>query len=165
MTQRISVWKTLASGGGMGLAVLVAVGIPSGVIPNPYFIRPLEARPSDYLFLGVITILAIALGATYGAPAVCSSRDAWSSQDSKALGGGLLLFIGIGCPVCNKVALALVGASGALTYFEPIQPLFSLASIVVMCVALTLRLRDVRRALGGGSGFGAAAPVRRPQTR
>ena len=152
-------WKTLAGGGGVGLAVLLAVGIPSGVIPNPYFIRPLEARPSDYLFLGVITILAIALGATYGAPAVCSS------QDSKALGGGLLLFIGIGCPVCNKVALALVGASGALTYFEPVQPLFSLASIVVMFVALTLRLRDVRRALGGGSGFGAAASVRRPQAR
>ena len=159
MMQRINMWKTLAGGGGMGLAVLLAVGIPSGVIPNPYFIRPLDARPSDFIFLGVITILAIALGATYGAPAACSS------QDSKALGGGLLLFIGIGCPVCNKVALALVGASGALTYFEPIQPLFSLASIVVMFVALTLRLRDVRRALGGGSGFGAAAPVRRPQTR
>ena len=142
--QRVRVWKTLASGAGMGLAVLLLVGVPSGVIPNPYFIRPLEARPTDYVFLAVITALAVALGATYGMPTGCSP------QDSKALGSGLLLFIGIGCPVCNKVVLALAGASGALTYFEPIQPLFSLAAIAVMGVALALRVRDIRRASASG---------------
>ena len=142
--QRVRVWKTLASGAGMGLAVLLLVGVPSGVIPNPYFIRPLEARPTDYIFLGIITALAVALGATYGMPTRCSL------QDSKALGSGLLLFIGIGCPVCNKVVLALAGASGALTYFEPIQPLFSLAAIAVMGVALALRVRDIRRAAASG---------------
>jgi len=142
--QRFIVWKALVSGAGMGLAVLLLVGIPSGVIPNPYFIRPLDARPTDYVFLAVITALAVALGATYGVPRSCSL------QDSKALGSGLLLFIGIGCPVCNKVVLALAGASGALTYFEPIQPLFSLAAITVMGVALALRVRDIRRAAASG---------------
>lgn len=142
--QRFMVWKALASSAAMGLAVLLLVGIPSGVIPNPFFVRPLEARPTDFIFLGVITALAVALGATYGVPKRCSP------QDSKALGSGLLLFIGIGCPVCNKVVLALAGASGALTYFEPIQPLFSLAAIAVMGVALALRVRDIRRASARG---------------
>ncbi len=137
--QRFMVWKALASGAGMGLAVLLLVGIPSGVIPNPIFIRPLDARPTDYVFLAVITALAVALGATYGLPAGCSL------QDSKAFGSGFLLFIGIGCPICNKVVIAVAGASGALTYFEPFQPLFSLAAIVLMGVALAFRMRDVRR--------------------
>lgn len=137
--QRFMVWKALASSAAMGLAVVLLVGIPSGVIPNPFFVRPLDARPTDYVFLAVITALAVALGATYGVPKNCSI------QDSKALGSGLLLFIGIGCPVCNKVVIALAGASGALTYFEPIQPLFSLAAIAMMGVALALRVRDIRR--------------------
>lgn len=136
------VWKSVVYGAGMGLAVLLLVGIPSGVIPNPFFIRPLDARPTDFLFLGIITVLAIAVGATYGVPAVCPP------QDSKALGSSLLLFIGIGCPVCNKVVIAAAGASGALTYFEPIQPLFSLAAIGLMGVALALRVRAIRRSLG-----------------
>ena len=50
--QRPMVWKSLLYGGGMGLAVLLLVGIPSGVIPNQFFVRPLDARPTDYLFLG-----------------------------------------------------------------------------------------------------------------
>ena len=50
--QRPMVWKALLYGGGMGLAVLLLVGIPSGVIPNQFFVRPLDARPTDYLFLG-----------------------------------------------------------------------------------------------------------------
>ena len=65
------VWKALLYGGGMGLAVLLLVGIPSGVIPNQFFVRPLDARPTDYLFLGIITAMAVALGATYGVPTVC----------------------------------------------------------------------------------------------
>ena len=142
--QRPVVLKAIVYGAGMGLAVLLLVGIPSGVIANPFFVRPLEARATDFVFLGAITVLAIALGATYGVPTTCSP------QDSKALGSGLLLFVGIGCPVCNKVVIALAGASGALTYFEPIQPLFSLAAIAVMGVALALRVRDIRRAAAIG---------------
>ena len=42
----------LAYGAGMGLAVLLLVGIPSGVIANPFFVRPLEARPTDYRLPG-----------------------------------------------------------------------------------------------------------------
>ena len=150
------VWKSLVYGAGMGLAVFLFVGVPSGVIPNPFFVRPLAARPTDFLYLGTIIALAVALGATYGMPATCSP------QDSKALGSSLLLFIGVGCPVCNKVVLAVAGASGALTYFEPIQPLFSIAAIVLMGVALTLRVRDIRRVTALGKPVTATAQPSQP---
>jgi hypothetical protein len=153
---RIRVWKGLASSLGMGLAVLLLVGIPSGVIPNPYFVRPLDARPTDFLFLAIITALAVVLGATYGVPTTCST------QDTKAFGSGLLLFIGIGCPVCNKVVLALIGTSGALAYFEPIQPIFSVASIALMLVALVFRVRDIRRVAGTGQPLVAPSQTSQP---
>lgn len=153
------VWKSVVYAAGMGLAVLLLVGIPSGVIANPFFVRPLEARPTDFVFLGVITVLAIALGATYGVPKTCPP------QDSKAFGSGMLLFIGIGCPVCNKVVIALAGTSGALAFFEPIQPLFSLAAIVLMGVALALRVRDLRRRPRTGQPSTAAAQASQPHAQ
>ena len=148
--------KSVVYGVGMGLAVLLLVGIPSGVIANPFFVRPLEARPTDFVFLGAITVLAMALGATYGVPRTCPP------QDSKALGSSLLLFIGIGCPVCNKVVIALAGTSGALTFFEPIQPLFSAAAIILMGVALAVRVRDLRRAPGSEQPSAPAAQASPP---
>ena len=39
-----------------------------------------------------------------------------------ALGGGLLSFLAVGCPICNKVVVAVIGVSGALTWFAPAQP-------------------------------------------
>ena len=41
------------------------------------------------------------------------------SQGEKILGGGLLSVFAIGCPVCNKIVVLALGATGALTYFVP----------------------------------------------
>ena len=35
--------------------------------------------------------------------------------------GGVLVFIGVACPVCNKVALLLFGGDLLLTYFKPVR--------------------------------------------
>lgn len=60
--------------------------------------------------------------------------------------GGLGAFLAIGCPVCNKVALVLLGASGALSIWAPLQPLLGLVSVALLAGALAWRLR--MRALG-----------------
>jgi hypothetical protein len=39
-------------------------------------------------------------------------------------------FLAIGCPVCNRIALVLLGTSGALTVFAPLQPFLGAASLV-----------------------------------
>ncbi|HEY5488873.1 MAG TPA: hypothetical protein VIK00_03465, partial [Candidatus Limnocylindrales bacterium] len=56
-------------------------------------------------------------------------------------------FLAIGCPVCNKIALVLLGTSGAMTVFAPIQPILGAASIVLLAGTLTWRFR--LRARGG----------------
>jgi hypothetical protein len=58
--------------------------------------------------------------------------------------GGILGFFAIGCPVCNKLVLLALGSSGAIAYFEPIQPLLALASTLLLLVAIRIRLKGLR---------------------
>ena len=55
---------------------------------------------------------------------------------------GLLSFFAVGCPVCNKLVIVALGATGARQWFEPIQPLLAVASIVLLAWALRARLRS-----------------------
>ena len=52
----------------------------------------------------------------------------------------MLTLFAVGCPVCNKVVLLALGSSGALAWFEPIQPLLQLAAIGLLVWALLTRL-------------------------
>ena len=65
------------------------------------------------------------------------------ARRTSALGyaGGLAAFLAIGCPVCNKVALVLLGTSGALSIWAPLQPLVGLASVALLAASLAWRLR------------------------
>jgi hypothetical protein len=55
--------------------------------------------------------------------------------------GGVAAFLAIGCPVCNKVALVLLGTSGALSVYAPIQPLIGALSLALLVVTAAWRLR------------------------
>jgi len=138
-------WRAIMFGAAGGLATLLAVGLPTAVVPNALFDRMTPTRPHDYLILGLTALLAAALSATYALPAICPL------QEGKLMTGGLLSFLAVGCPVCNKVVVLLLGASGALAYFEPVQPLLAAGGLGLLGVALALRLRALgaTRAPGG----------------
>jgi hypothetical protein len=63
------------------------------------------------------------------------------SQGEKFLGGGLLAVFAIGCAVCNKLVVLALGATGALTYFAPVQPVLDFLSVGLLFYALYARLR------------------------
>lgn len=123
-----------------GLATLLVIGLPTAVIPNRWFRRMTPTRPQDYVFLGVTALLAAAIGGTYARPSRCPL------QEGKTTTGGLLAFLAIGCPICNKIVVLLLGVSGALTYFAPIQPVLGLGSIVLLGGSLWMRRRAFRSA-------------------
>ncbi|HET9017538.1 MAG TPA: hypothetical protein VFN57_18200 [Thermomicrobiaceae bacterium] len=133
---RVVVYAVLA-----GVFTLLAVGIPTVLIPNHLFSRAVPTRPVDYVIYGITVALAAVLGAAYALPAACPLRT------NRLTAGGFLSFLAVGCPVCNKVVVLLIGATGALTYFQPIQPLLGVAGIVLLASGLVLRLRDVRATL------------------
>src|SRR5690625_7529669 len=55
--------------------------------------------------------------------------------------GGAIAWFAIGCPVCNKIVLLLLGASGAMTWFAPLQPFLAAAALILTTIALAVCLR------------------------
>jgi hypothetical protein len=58
--------------------------------------------------------------------------------------------------VCNKLVVAMLGVSGALTYFEPVQPLLGAAAIALTLIALRRRLAGLTRECRLPAGSAAA---------
>jgi hypothetical protein len=54
--------------------------------------------------------------------------------------GGVLAYLAVGCPTCNKLALLALGSSGAVSWFAPLQPWLAAAGIAVLGYALRRRL-------------------------
>ncbi len=139
---------------GMAGLYLVAVGIPTALIPNPLFHRMLAAGTWNYLAWLLPAALFGPLATTYLVP--------WpqSCPVGRRLGaGGLLSFLAAGCPVCNKLVVLALGVSGALDYFRPLQPVLGALSLGLLGVALWARLRSRSIALGGRPGQDAALAV------
>jgi hypothetical protein len=127
----------------------LAIGVPTDVIPNPVFGRPVEVTWWAPWVLAVTAALGGLLVATYVRDAPGAPVDPDPEVDRSELDrpgrqagiGGLLTFFAVGCPVCNKLVVVALGATGALELFAPIQPLPAVGSVVILSVALRSRLR------------------------
>lgn len=134
--------------GGAVLGALV-VGLPTAVVPNPVFGRTVPTQWWNYPVLTVTALLGGLLLATYvrtGRERVEGTEHTQRTEPENAtarrLGpaGGVLTYFAVGCPVCNKLALLLLGTSGALNIWAPLQPLVALASVALLAVAAVRRL-------------------------
>jgi hypothetical protein len=135
-------WGAAAVGTALSLLVL---GLPTDLVPNPVFGRQIEAPAWAYAALGVTAVLAGLLLATYvrDAPADGVELVAPEAPDGRRFSvGGVLSFLAIGCPTCNKLVVLALGSSGALAWFEPVQPILALAGIAVLAYALRRRLQS-----------------------
>jgi hypothetical protein len=119
---------------------LLAVGIPTDLIDTPLFWREIPPTWWSWPALVASAVLAGLLTATYVAtPAEPSGKDA---PGRSGIFGGVLTFFAVGCPVCNKLVLLALGSSGAMAWFEPVQPMLQLLAIVLLAWALGARLRS-----------------------
>jgi hypothetical protein len=144
------------------LVTLASFGLVTAIIPNPVFGRgvPVESF-ALVVWLASAPLIGIVV-ATYFAPVPApdpiplgngeepSTGRLSALRDGTTMGsiGGFATFLAIGCPTCNKIALLLLGASGATSVFAPIQPLIGAASLALLAGTLFWRLR--LRARGGG---------------
>ena len=126
-------WLTAVIG---AVAVAFAVGLPTDVIPNPLFGRPVDVTWWSYPSLAVTSLLGGLLLATYVA------QPQPVTHERRGIAGGLLGFFAIGCPVCNKLVVIALGTSGALDWFAPTQPILAVLSMVLLALALRQRLNS-----------------------
>lgn len=130
-------------------------GLPTDVLPNPWFSRMTPVRTLDVVLWPLLSLALGALVATYALPASCRAGYGLS----RGAGGGLMGAFAIGCPVCNKLVVAALGFSGALTYFAPLQPILGAAALALTLFVLRTRLRAL------STSFGPAPYMAAPDAR
>ncbi|GAA1865101.1 hypothetical protein [Brevibacterium marinum] len=138
-----------------GASVLV-IGASTVLIPNSLFARDIPPQWWDYPMWILMSVLLGLLIATYirepagtVAPAESAETvdgenvDERSERRGGAFGtvGGMLGWFAVGCPVCNKIALLVLGYTGVLTYFAPLQAVLAALSVVLLLVAVVVRLK------------------------
>jgi hypothetical protein len=170
--RRLLLWSaawTVAALAGLGLtsAIIPNPVFGRSVPPEPFaYVVWLVSAPlmgvlaATYMIPATSTAEAAALGpipgqagAVAATPAAAAtglrggtlSRD---GRDGSLLGtvAGLGAFLAIGCPLCNKVVLVALGASGAMSIWAPLQPIVGAASVALLAGTVAWRLR--RRAAG-----------------
>jgi hypothetical protein len=156
--QRTTVWRTLrmldrrtwARAFVFATLVSVAIAIPTRLIPNELFRRMTPTRPLDYVFW--------IIGAGLIGLALALRRRAEPSADATVAAGGVGTLFAVGCPVCNKLVVAILGVSGALEIFGPLQPLLAIASLAALMVVLRSRLRALDAACALTHRVGSESP-------
>jgi hypothetical protein len=121
---------------GATAATLLVIGLPTDVVPNPVFGRSIEVTWWSYPALLAAAILGGLLAATY-------IRTGGAADRTARVGGvgGVLAYLAVGCPVCNKLVLLALGTTGAIQWFAPVQPFIAALGVALLAWALLVRLR------------------------
>jgi len=108
-----------------------ALGTVAAIWDNPFFIRMTPAGNAE---VWVLVLLAILIGVF-----VAIRRPACSGKTAGV--GGVLGFLGIACPVCNKILLVIFGGDLLLTYFEPIRIYVAVIGVAIAGWAVVREIR------------------------
>ena len=139
-----------------GVAAALLTGIPTGMVETSLFTRMTPVTWWNYPVWAVSSVLAGLIAATYvraGAGAGAVEPEAADRSRSTAA-ATVVSALAVGCPVCNKLVVAAIGTSGALSFWAPIQPILGVLSIAVLVAALAVRLRGP-----GGCALPSAEPL------
>ncbi len=112
---------------GAALATFLIIGLPTDIIPNPVFGRDVPVRPWE---LPVLAVTAVLTGLYFGL------QRPGSEKSAPAIGGAGLAMFAVACPVCNKVVLLALGTSGALGFWQPLQPFLAAISLAALLAAV-----------------------------
>ena len=118
--------QSIAMGIGVAGLSFVVLGTVSALWENPLFIRMTPVGGFEIAFLAALSVL-LGVYVAIRRPA-CSVKLAGS--------GGVLGFLGVACPVCNKVLLLLFGGELLLTYYEPVRIYVAALGVAVAALAV-----------------------------
>lgn len=122
--------KGLTRGAATAAAMFVALGTAAALWANPLFMRMTPAGGFEVALLLLQSTLA---GVYVGLPrSACGKRTAGA--------GAIIGFLGIACPVCNKVLVLLIGSAVLLEYFEPARIYVALGGAALLALAVWLKL-------------------------
>jgi uncharacterized membrane protein (Fun14 family) len=110
--------------------MFVALGTVSALWENPLFMR---MTPTGGFEITLLLLQSALAGIYVGIPRIsCGKRTAGA--------GAIIGFLGIACPVCNKVLVLLIGSALLLEYFEPVRLYVALAGVGLLAAAVWIKL-------------------------
>jgi len=122
--------RGLALGAATAAGMFVLLGSVAALWTNPFFIRMTPTSGFEITLLAVQSLLA---GVYVGLPrSSCGKRTAGT--------GAVVGFLGIACPICNKLLVLLVGNALLLQYFEPVRIYVALGGALLLAAAVWLKL-------------------------
>lgn len=122
--------KHIAWGVGVAAVMFVGLGTVAALWENPLFMR---MTPTGGFEITLLLLLSALAGLYVGLPRTeCGQRTAGT--------GGVVGFLGIACPVCNKILVLLFGGALLMEYYEPVRLYLALGGVVLMAVAIWIKL-------------------------
>lgn len=121
-----------------GAVVVLLIAVSTDLIDTPIFRR--EVPRTCWVWPSLL--LSSALTGLLVASDVASPERTPTDRAATRSGwaGTALIFFAVGCPVCNKFVLLALGTAGAMTWFEPLQPLLQVTAVALLAWALRKRL-------------------------
>ena len=126
--------------------MFAALGTVAALWENPLFMR---MTPTGGFEIALLLLLSVLTGLYVGLPQTeCGKRTAGT--------GGVIGFLGIACPVCNKILVLLFGSTLLLEYYEPARLYLALGGTALLAVAIWLKLTrrgcvDARTPMGNNA--------------
>ncbi|MDO5720649.1 MAG: hypothetical protein Q4P05_07930 [Actinomycetaceae bacterium] len=138
VTRKTTRRKKLLIACAWAVGVLLFLGLPTDLIPNPIFGREVPIRWWEYPVVAATVALTFAWFAVQAPPMEFQ-------KNGRLLGGVTLALFAVACPVCNKIVLLFLGTAGAMGIWAPLQPYIAVFSVVALALALWLRIRTARK--------------------
>lgn len=110
--------------------MFVLLGTVAALWSNPFFMR---MSPTSGFETAVLAAQAVLAGLYLGI-----SRPRCASKTAGV--GGVLGFLGVACPVCNKLLLWTFGSALLLEYFEPVRIYVGVVGTGLLAYALWRKL-------------------------
>lgn len=108
----------------------VLIGTVTALWANPLFTRMTPTSGYEYWLLIAESLL---VGLYFGMRKPVTTKTCGTV-------GGILGFLGIACPVCNKLLLFLFGSGLLLSYFEPIRLYVGIIGILLLAFSVQRNL-------------------------
>ena len=144
MTASVPV-EAIARGVTVATAMFAALGTAAALWENPLFMR---MTPTGDFEITALLLQSLLAGLYVGLPTRCGVRTAGA--------GGVIGFLGIACPVCNKILMILFGSALLLEYYEPARLYLALGGVALLAVAIWIKVAR-RDCIKAGTRTGSIA--------
>lgn len=120
-------------------AFFLLFGIPTALIPTPFYTRMIEIKIIDYVFLSLTSVLL----AIYITLAIAKRKKVERSKGYLAFSGSLFGIFSFGCPICNVILVTVFGTTAIFTYFEPYRSWLGYVSVIMLSLAIYYQVQSI----------------------